>query len=103
MNAGVSQALAAGARFVRVVWTDNANVIRAKAIHASVLGEVAAHGVGITVAQQALPVMHDAVASGSGLGPVGEARLMPDWGTLTPLPYAPGHARVMADITLDGA
>ena len=31
MDPGVSRALAAGARFVRFVWTDNANVIRAKA------------------------------------------------------------------------
>ena len=103
MDPGVSQALAAGVRFVRVLWTDNANVIRAKAVHASVLPGVAATGVGITVAQQALPVMYDAVAPNSGLGPIGEARLVPDWSTLTPLPYAPGHARVMADITLDGA
>src|SRR5439155_6883846 len=36
-------------------------------------------------------------------GPVGEARLAPDWATLTALPYAPGHSRVLADITLDGA
>jgi glutamine synthetase len=103
MEAGVSQAIASGARFVRVVWTDNANVIRAKAIHSSVLADVAPLGVGITVAQQALPVMADAVIPESGLGPVGEARLVPDWVTFTPLPYAPGHARVLADITLDGA
>ena len=27
---------------------------------------------------------------------------MPDWSTLTPLPYAPGHARVMGDMVLAG-
>lgn len=88
-------------RFVRVVWCDNANVIRAKAFHVSILGELA-DGVGITPAQQALPVMYDAVAAGSGLGPVGEVRLIPDWSTLLPLPYAPGHARVMGDMVLGG-
>ena len=102
MHPGVSQALAAGTRFVRVVWTDNANVIRAKAVHAGALADFATHGVGITAAQQALPVMSDAVVPGGGLGPVGEIRLVPDWDTLTPLPYAPGHARVMGDMVLDG-
>jgi len=86
MHPGVSQALAAGTRFVRVVWTDNANVIRAKAVHAGALADFATHGVGITAAQQALPVMADTVVADSGLGPVGEIRLVPDWDTLTPLP-----------------
>src|SRR4051812_5878954 len=102
MHPGVSQALAAGTRFVRVAWTDNANVIRAKAVHAGALADFATHGVGITAAQQALPVTADAVVAGSGLGPVGEIRLVPDWDTLTALPYAPGHARVMGDMVLDG-
>jgi glutamine synthetase len=102
MHPGVSQALAAGTRFVRVVWTDNANVIRAKAVHAGALADFGTHGVGITAAQQALPVMADAVVPDSGLGPVGEIRLVPDWDTLTALPYAPGHARVMGDMVLDG-
>jgi glutamine synthetase len=91
-----------GIRFVRFVWCDNANVIRAKAAHADVLPDYLGHGVGITAAQQALPVMADAVVPDSGLGPIGEVRLMPDWPTLTPLPYAPGHARVMADMMVGG-
>jgi glutamine synthetase len=60
------------------------------------------HGVGISAAQQAVPVMYDAPAPGSGLGPVGEVRLVPDWDTFTPLPYAPGHARVMGDMVNEG-
>ena len=93
---------ASGTRFVRVVWCDNANVIRAKAVHVGMLGHYRDHGVGITVAQQALPVMYDAVVPDSGLGPIGEARLVPDWATLTPLPYAPGHARVLGDMVVGG-
>jgi glutamine synthetase len=89
-------------RFVRVVWCDNANVIRAKAIHTPMLAHYQGPGVGITVAQQALPVMYDAVVSATGLGPVGEVRLVPDWATLQPLPYAPGHARVLGDMLKDG-
>ncbi|MBF2047718.1 MAG: glutamine synthetase family protein [Leptolyngbya sp. IPPAS B-1204] len=89
-------------RFVRVLWCDNANVIRAKAFHVDFLAEHQTQGVGISIAQQAIPVMYDAVAAGSGLGPVGEAWLVPDWATLNPLPYAPGHARVLGDMVKDG-
>ncbi|MEW6495332.1 MAG: glutamine synthetase family protein [Cyanobacteriota bacterium] len=92
----------AGIRFVRILWCDNANIIRGKAVHRGALSEYFTHGVGISAAQQAIPVMYDAPATESGLGPVGEVRLIPDWSTLTPLPYAPGHARVMGDMVKDG-
>ena len=93
---------AAEIRFVRILWCDNANVIRGKAVHVAAL-ESLRHGVGITVAQQALPVMYDAVAPGSGLEPVGEVLLAPDWSTFTVLPYVPNHAQVLADMMLDDA
>lgn len=107
MNTGSMEQLtpilqAHAVRFVRVLWCDNANVIRAKAIHVPALAGYLDHGVGITRAQQALPVMFDAVVPETGLGPIGEIRLMPDWNTLTPLPYAPGHVRVLGDMVLDG-
>ncbi|MEO0824555.1 MAG: glutamine synthetase family protein [Cyanobacteria bacterium J06635_15] len=84
-----------GIRFVRIVWCDNANVIRAKAIHVDALNRESQNGVGLSAAQQAVPVMMDAPVPGGGLGPVGEVWLVPDWSTLAVLPYAPGHARVM--------
>ncbi len=93
---------AAGVRFVRILWCDNANIIRGKAVHRGTVSEYLKHGVGISAAQQAIPVMYDAPVPGSGLGPVGEVRLVPDWDTLTPLPYAPGHARVIGDMVKDG-
>ncbi len=89
-------------RWVRIVWCDHAGLIRAKAAHRRLLDDGLPQGVGITVAQQALPVMFDAVAPDSGLGPVGEARLIPDWATLAVLPWAPGHAHVMGDMVVDG-
>jgi len=87
---------------VRIVWCDHAGLIRAKAAHRRLLADGLPDGIGITVAQQALPVMFDAVAPDSGLGPVGEARLIPDWSTLALLPWAPGHAHVMGDMVMDG-
>ena len=47
--------------------------------------------------------MYDVPAPGGGIGPTGEVRLMPAWDTLRILPYAQGHASVIADMyTLDG-
>ena len=87
-------------KFVRILWCDNANIIRAKAAHVDYLEEYIDNGVGITVAQMALPVMYDSVVAETGLGPVGEVRLMPDWSTLTILPFAEGHAQVLSDMII---
>lgn len=87
-------------KFVRLIWCDNANVIRGKAIHRKRLESYLTHGVGISAAQQGVPVMFDAVAGNSGLGPVGEIRLIPDVTTLTLLPYAKGHAKMIGDMVL---
>ncbi len=90
-------------RFIRITWCDNANIIRAKAVHrTSFTRGCVQHGVGISEAQQAVPVMFDAPSGGSGLGPVGEVRLVPDLSTAVLLPYAPGHARVMGGMMKDG-
>jgi len=91
-----------GIKFIRILWCDNGNVIRGKAVHRNRFSAYLRHGVGISEAQQAVPVTVDAPAPGSGLGPVGEVRLVPDLKTLTILPYAPGHARVMGDMVRDG-
>lgn len=103
MIPAIQRALAAAdVRFVRMLWCDNANVIRAKAARTSHASSLT-NGIAITKAQQALPVMHDAVVAESGLGPIGEAHLTPDWNTLTVLPFAPGNAQVLCDMTVDGA
>ena len=86
-------------RFVRFIWCDNANVIRAKAVRTTFIQDyLDGDGVGIAAAQQALPVMYDALSPGSGLTPAGEAHMRADWSTFALLPYAAGHARVLTDI-----
>ncbi|MDJ0726367.1 MAG: hypothetical protein QNJ38_14745 [Prochloraceae cyanobacterium] len=87
-------------KFLRVTFCDNANAIRAKAIHIDILESNLDYPVSITAAQQAFPIMYDAVVSQSGLQPVGEIWLVPDWTTLKILPYAPTHAIVMADMVV---
>ncbi|MCC7107213.1 MAG: glutamine synthetase [Chloroflexi bacterium] len=94
---------AEGIRSVRFLYCDNANVVRGKAAHASALADCIDSGIGLTVAMQAF-CLTEHLAPGTALGPVGEVRLVPDLNSYTPLPYAPGEARVMCDMqTLDGA
>ncbi|MFC4456238.1 glutamine synthetase family protein [Deinococcus sonorensis] len=90
---------AEGIRYLRVLWSDNANVIRARAVRTT---QLPGTQVSISAGQLALPVMQDSVVPGAGLGPVGEAQLMPDWSTLRRLPYAPGEAQVLGDLWQDG-
>ena len=89
-------------RFVRVITCSTSNVIRGKAASIDNLEDVFTHGIGLTAALPAFPVMYDVVVPGSGLGPAGEVRLMPDWDTLQLVPYAPGHAQVVGDLSLGG-
>ncbi|MFQ5858878.1 MAG: amidohydrolase family protein [Anaerolineae bacterium] len=99
LNAVLSTIQTQGIRWVRFIWSDNAGLIRAKAVHTAFLDDyLKGDGVGIAAAQQALPVMYDAPSPGSGLTPAGEVHMRADWATFTPLPYAPGHARVITDI-----
>jgi glutamine synthetase len=97
MDSLIERATAAGVRLVRVTYCDNANLIRAKAVPLAGLASAARYGVGFSVAQQALPMMYDAVLAESGLTPAGETWLVPDPATFIPLPYSPGSATVLGD------
>ena len=91
------------AEFVRVVWCDNASIIRAKAFHVAILREHVKRGVGMSVARQGVSATQDHLVYGSGLSPVGEIWLVPDWETLTNVPFAPKQAQVMVDMFEDGS
>ena len=45
-----------------------------------------------------MSVMYDTITAGSGLGPIGDLRLIPDWDTLRILPYSKGHTSVMSNM-----
>lgn len=93
---------AEGVQFVRILWCDNANVIRAKAAHLGCSGGWIENGVGITAAAQGMPATMDAPVPETGLGPVGEVRLIPDWDTFRLLPWARGHGAVLGDMVVGG-
>lgn len=101
----MSQEELAGAAptLTRVMWCDNAGITRAKAVTRGGLPAALRQGVGLSMGQQGLPMMRDAVVEESGLSAVGEVRLVPDLSTFTELPYAPGSAAVLGDMrTLNG-
>jgi glutamine synthetase len=88
---------------LRILWCDNANIIRAKAVHINASNVHASDFyVGISEAMQALPVMYDAPVRETGLSPVGEVHLTADLASFTPIPYAPCHGRAMGDMLKNG-
>ncbi|HZQ37811.1 MAG TPA: glutamine synthetase family protein [Dehalococcoidia bacterium] len=99
----VARARASGAQLVRFLYCDNGNLIRGKAAHLSALADAVETGIGLTVAMAGF-TLAEQLAAGTGQGPVGEIRLVPDPRTFRPLPYNRRQARVLCDmVTLEGA
>ncbi len=89
-------------RLVRVLYCDNANLIRTKAVWIDDLPARLQVGIGFPLAQQALTAF-DIPAQVEGLGPVGEFRLVPDPATFVVLPYVGETACLFGQMyTLEG-
>ena len=87
----------------RFGWVDNAGLTRAKAVTPRGLPGALKYGFGMTVGQQALPMMVDAAIQGTGLGAVGEVRLRPDLDAAATLPFTDGQVLLPCDMyTLAG-
>jgi glutamine synthetase len=92
-----------GVRLVRFLWCGNDGTIRAKASARHGLPGRLRAGIGLTVAMQAMNSL-DQLQPVTGMGPVGEVRLVPDLETFRILPYAPHTAALLTDhVGLDGA
>jgi glutamine synthetase len=90
-------------RLVRILYCDNAGLIRTKAVSIDDLPARMKSGIGFPLAQQALTAF-DEPAPVEGLGPVGEFRLLPDPATFVVLPYAGESAAMFGTMyTLDGS
>jgi glutamine synthetase len=90
-------------RFLRILWIDNANMIRSKALRLKVDDDVSEAVVGISRAQQGVPVVYDGVVPGAPLDPVGEVYLKADNSTIRKVPYAPGNSLAIGDMYVDGS
>jgi glutamine synthetase len=98
----VRQADEAGLRLVRFLWCGNDGTVRAKSSTLPGLEGRMRSGIGLTVAMQAMNSL-DQLQPVSGMGPVGEVRLVPDPETFRVLPYAPNTGAMLVDLLqLDG-
>ncbi|HET7479218.1 MAG TPA: glutamine synthetase family protein [Rubrobacteraceae bacterium] len=94
----VARPLPEGTLWVRFVFVDHAGIPKCKAVHRDGFAGRARAGVGLAKGVLALDPS-GALHPESGLGPVGECRLVPDLSTLTALPFARGQAMVSCDMT----
>ena len=93
----VRRAEEAGVQLISFHYCDNGGLIRGKTTHVAGLRSRLDHGIGLTVAMQAMTDM-DELLPIPGMGPVGEVRLIPDLDTFTLLPYAPKRALMLSDL-----
>ncbi len=96
--------------FLRYLWCDNSNVIRAKSLympsfmayHADDSDEdlraALEDAVSITAAMQSVPATRDAPAPEAGLAPVADMRLVPAWDSLVTAPMQDNVALVICEM-----
>lgn len=92
----VTAAHQADVKLIRFEYCDVSGVARSKAIHVAQLEHKLLEGVSLTRAQMAINLL-ETVVDIEGMEPIGEIRLVPDPGTFTVLPWAPGSASVLCD------
>jgi len=86
-------------RYLRHYWSDNAGVTRTKV---EINGGVKSSGVGLALADQAQCMSHRSVPMGSGIGSVGDIRLIPDRETFVEVPHLKNTYRVIGDMFRNG-
>ena len=89
-------------RFLRILWCDNGNMIRSKALRLNE-SDISEAVVGISKAQQGVPIVYDGVAPDAPLDPVGEVYLHADISTIRKLPYATGNSLAIGDMYVNGS
>ncbi|KAJ3261069.1 hypothetical protein HK104_006840, partial [Borealophlyctis nickersoniae] len=87
-----------GVKFVRVTWTDCANITRTKLVPLKHFSSVPKKGVSVSSAVLSLPYFADHVLVSIDTVTVArDLQLVPDMTTLVQLPYHPKHAAVMGE------
>lgn len=82
---------------VAVTWVDNSGITRVKAVPLAKLERAAAWGIGVSPCFDTFLLDDSAAVARYAGGPVGDLRLMPDLGRITPLAGQPGWAWAPAD------
>jgi glutamine synthetase len=92
-----------GIRFIRYLYVDLDNVIRGRVSRVESFEADAEGGLTLARVMQSGFTVFDQLVPTSSFGPAGEVRLMPDLGTLRPLPYAEATAAVLCEQYVDDA
>src|SRR5215471_7708661 len=87
----------ANVTLVRFLYCGNDGVLRGKMTHIDFLAQRLRTGMGLPMAVQSLTCWDEMVPA-SGLGPVGEVRLLPDRTLFTVLPWVARQARLWCDL-----
>jgi glutamine synthetase len=93
----VARARDGSLQLVRILYCDNAGVIRGKSTHVGQLARRMMAGIGLMKSMQSLTGL-DELAPGAANGPTGEIRLIPDPDTFVVLPYAPRSGQLIASM-----
>jgi glutamine synthetase len=83
---------------IKFQWLGNDLIPRAMVSHAEFLREHMRDGIGIPKALQSFNVLDKLAYEGSWGSEASELKIMPDPTTYSPLPYAPGSARMMSEL-----
>lgn len=91
-----------GVKLVRFMFSDTSGILRGKASSIETALPRFLSGIGLVKGTLAMNML-DSLQTSTGLGPVGEVRLIPDISSFKILPYTVGSASVFCDlIELDG-
>lgn len=93
----LSQVKSSSVRLVRFLYCDTSGIIRGKAAHVDRLEERLQSGIGLVKGMMAMNLL-DQMQSDTGLGAVGEVRLVPALDTFTLLPYSAQSAVLICDL-----
>ncbi|MDF3055512.1 MAG: glutamine synthetase catalytic region [Gammaproteobacteria bacterium] len=93
---------AKGIKFVRFLWCDTANIIRAKALHVDSLNTQTENGIALASSSYGFPGFADTIAPTTELQTIGQVFLRPDWDTLVFPPCMGAHACVMSVVVNQG-
>src|SRR5208282_1319373 len=83
---------------IKFQWLGNDLIPRAMVSHADFLAEHMRDGIGIPMVLQCFNVLDKVAYEGSWGSEAPELKIMPDATTFSPLPYAPGSARMMSEL-----
>jgi glutamine synthetase len=93
----VAKATSADVQLARFLYCDTSSIIRGKSVHVNHLEKTVKQGIGLVKGMMAMNLL-DQLQLETGLGAVGEVRLVPDLNTFVILPFCRSQAAFICDM-----